>query len=166
MLEALGIKFGSILAMVISFLLLVGLLHKYAFGPLIKAIDERRAKIQSDFDKAERELVEASKLREEYVTEQTRVRKEAHDIMANATKIAEEKAQEIVTAARQEADNLRDRARAEIEREKEKAIDELRTYTVNISILAAQKAIEKNIDPSTQKKLVDEAIKEVGRLPC
>ncbi|WP_341479062.1 F0F1 ATP synthase subunit B [Heliobacterium chlorum] len=165
MLEALNLN-GTFLAMLVSFLLLVALLKQVAFKPLLGALDERRRKIDESIKRAESDLEEASNLRAEYAAELQKARQEAHELIVNATKVGEEKAQEIIAAAQADALRLKEKAVTDIKREKEKALEELRAHVVGLSVLAAQKIIEKNLDENTQRQLVDEVIGEVGKLPC
>lgn len=165
MLEALNLN-GTVIAQIVSFLLLVWLLKAVAFKPILKALDDRRQGIEASISKAEADLEEAAKMREEYTAELKKARQEAHDLIAHASKVGEDKAQEIIAAAQAEAQNIREKAVADIQREKEKALAELRGHVVTLSVLAAQKVINKNIDESAQRQLVDEFISEVGNLPC
>ncbi|ABZ83474.1 ATP synthase f0, b subunit [Heliomicrobium modesticaldum Ice1] len=156
----------TFLAMLISFLILVFILQQVAFKPILKALDERRQKVEESISRAENDLEEANRMRAENAAELAKARQEAHDLIARATKVGEEKAQEIVAAAQAEANRLKEKAVADIQREKEKALEELRSHVVNLSILAAEKVIRKNLDEPTQRQLVDEVINEVGKLPC
>ncbi|MCW2277478.1 F0F1 ATP synthase subunit B [Heliophilum fasciatum] len=165
MLEALNLN-ATFFAMLASFLLLVALLKAVAFNPILKAIDDRRTKIETEIKRAELDLEEAAKLRADYSQEQKKARQEAHELLAAAKKTAEESAHDIVAAAQAEAESMKQKAIAEIEREKQKALEDVRNYAVNLSMLAAEKIIQKNIDAQTQAQLMDEAIREVGNLPC
>lgn len=165
MLEALNLN-ATFFAMLASFLILVVLLKRVAFTPLINAIDERRKSIDVEIKRAELDLQEAAKMRADYSQEQKKARQEAHDLIAAAKKVAEEGAHDIVAAAQAEAENIRQKALTEIDREKHKAIEQVRNYAINLSMLAAEKIIQQNIDSQTQDRLVDEAIREVGNLPC
>ena len=126
LIEAFDVNLVGLVFQVINFLLLLYLLNRFLFKPLLGRMDERSAKIGKGLEDAEaaardRELARAE--REAAVAE---ARKEAQEMIARATKIAEDSRNEIVAEARSEAEKVTQRAREEITAEKDKAMGELR----------------------------------------
>lgn len=164
-------KLMTMIAQVFNFLILVFILAKFAYKPLMKILDERSAKIKSDLDSAEAENQAAQKLREEYLAKLNEARTEAQGIVDKAFKAAELSKQEIINEARSESERLVKAARDEIARERDKALNDLRAEVVTLSLAAASKIISKNMDEASNAKMVEDFInnlddKKIGGLPC
>jgi F-type H+-transporting ATPase subunit b len=146
---------------VFNFLLLLYLLNRLMFKPLLARMDERNQKIEQGLEDAEtaardRELARAE--REAAVSE---ARKEAAEMIARANKIAEDTRNEILTDARTEAEKVTTRAREEITAEKERAMAELRSQVADLALAAAGKLVRSEMDGATQRRLVEEFLAEV-----
>ncbi|HWJ02615.1 MAG TPA: F0F1 ATP synthase subunit B [Verrucomicrobiae bacterium] len=157
---------ATLVVQILSFLLLLAILRKFAYRPLLDALEKRSQYIEDSIKNAEQQRAEAEQIRAEYQANLKQARQEAQAIIERATKASEDRSKEIINEARDEADRLKKSAVAEIDMEKQKALTELRNQVAVLSVLAAGKVIEKNLDPATQSALVDEFIKEVGDLPC
>jgi F-type H+-transporting ATPase subunit b len=159
--NAFGVDLPKLLFQVINFLILLYLLNRFLFKPVLRLLDEREARIKKGLEDAEaaardRQLAEAE--REAAVTE---ARKEAQSMLARANKIAEDTRSEILGEARSEADKLVERAREEITAEKERAMAELRTHVANLALDAAGKLVRSQMSGDTQRRLVEEFLTEV-----
>ncbi len=160
LIEAFDVNVVGLVFQVINFLLLLYLLNRFLFKPLLGRMDERSAKIGKGLEDAEvaardRELARAE--REAAVAE---ARKEAQEMIARATKIAEDSRNEIVAEARSEAEKVTQRAREEITAEKDKAMGELRTHVAELALAAAGALVRKEMDGPTQRRLVDDFLAE------
>ncbi|CAM4068086.1 ATP F0F1 synthase subunit B [Bacillus manliponensis] len=157
-----GMPFGTVLYTIFIFLILLMLLRKYAWGPLMGMMKEREEHISSEIDAAEKNHVESKKLVEEQreMLQQSRV--EAKELIERAKKQAEEQREGIVAAAKQEAESIKESAVQEIQREKEQAIAMLQEQVASLSVQIASKVIEKELTEEDQVKLIREYIKEVG----
>ncbi len=141
--EAFDINWVSLGFQVVNFLLLLYLLNRLLFKPLLSRMDERAEKIREGLENAEaaardRELARAE--REAAVTE---ARKEAADMLARANKIAEDTRNEILADARTEAERVTAKARDEI------------------TAAAAGKLVRSEMDAPTRRRLVEEFLAEV-----
>ena len=159
--SAFDINLVGLVFQVINFLLLLYLLNRFLFKPLLARMDERSAKIEKGLEDAEsaardRELARAE--REAAVSE---ARKEAAEMLARANKIAEDTRNEILTDARTEAEKVTQRAREEINAEKEKAMAELRSQVADLALEAAAKLVRSDMNATTQRRLVEEFLAEV-----
>ena len=145
---------------VVNFLILLYLLNRFLFKPVLARLDERSAKISRGLEDAEtaardRELARAE--REAAVSE---ARKEAANMIANANKIATDTRNEILSEARAEAEKVTTRAREEINAEKERAMAELRAQVAELALAAAGRLVRSEMDGPTQRRLVEEFLAE------
>lgn len=146
---------------IINFLILLYLLNRFMFKPILARLDERGEKISKGLEDAEaaardRELARAE--REAAVSE---ARKEANEMIARANKIAEDTRNEILTEARTEAEKVSTRAREEIVAEKDRAMAEIRGQVAELALAAAGKLIRHEMDDKAQRRLVEEFLAEV-----
>ncbi|MCT2535091.1 F0F1 ATP synthase subunit B [Aquibacillus koreensis] len=146
----------------VSFLILLALLKKYAWGPLMNKMEERENHIANEIDIAEKNRTEAEKSARDAAEQLKNTRQEAQAIIEDAKKAATEQEQQILEAARQAAERLKKSAQEDIENEKEKAIQALQEQVASLSVQIASKVIEKEINAQDQEKLIAEYIKEVG----
>lgn len=154
----------TIVATVLSFLLLVYLLSKYAWGPLMKIMEERRSNIESMLTQAENERQQADKIKHEYQEEMRKARQEAQEVIAKATKVSEVRASEILAAAHEESEKIKKSALVDIERERDKAIADVKSQVADLSVMVAEKIIRQKLDMKGQGKLIDQFIQEVGEM--
>lgn len=153
-------------AMLISFLLLVFLLGKYAWKPLMTMMEQRRDFIESSLAQAEKERQQAEEIKREYQEEMRKARQEAQEVIAKASKVSEERANEILAQARDEAEKLKKSALMDIERERDRAVVEVKAQVADLSVSVAEKIIRQNLDVKGQEQLIEQFIQEVGDMPC
>jgi F-type H+-transporting ATPase subunit b len=160
-----SINTGLIFWTIVVFGILLVLLWKLGLPALLKSVEERERRIQQQLEEAERARAEAVRLLEEHKRTIAGARAEAQEIVAKAKSVAEKERETLLAKARQEYEQLLGRARKEIDAEKEKAILELRREAVDLSIAAASKLIEGNLDTAANRRLVTEylASLEAGR---
>jgi F-type H+-transporting ATPase subunit b len=159
--DAFGVDPFKLLFQVINFLLLLYLLNRFLFKPVLKLLDERESRIRKGLEDAEaaardRELAKAE--REAALDE---ARKEAQAMVARANKIAEDSRAEILADAKEQADKVAARAREEITAEKDKAMAELRATVADLALEAATRLVRKEMDAPAQRRLVEDFLKEV-----
>ena len=154
----------TVVATVVSFLLLVWLLSAKAWGPLMKMMEERRTNIESMLAQAENERQQAEKIKREYQEEMRKARQEAQEVIAKATKISEVRATEILAASHDEAEKIKKSALVDIERERDRAISEVKAQVADLSVLVAEKIIRQKLDMKGQGKLIEQFIQEVGEM--
>jgi F-type H+-transporting ATPase subunit b len=153
---------GDILFQLIAFLILMALLRKFAFGPLMNMMKQRESHIANEISSAEEKHKEVQKLAEEQRELLKQARIEAQSLVENAKKLGEQQKEEIVLAARSEAERMKESAKKEIQQEKDQAITALREQVASLSVLIASKVIEKELNEKAQEKLINDYIKEVG----
>src|SRR5256712_1562888 len=151
-----SINTGLIFWTLVVFGILLALLWKLGWPALLKAVEERERRIQQQPEEAERARAEAARLLAEHKRLIAAARAEAQELIAQAHTVAEKERAALLAQAREQYEQLLDRARKEIEGEKEKAILELRREAVDLSIAAASKLIEANLDSEANRRLVTE----------
>ncbi|SET24253.1 F-type H+-transporting ATPase subunit b [Salinibacillus kushneri] len=163
-LNASGFSFngGDIIVSLLTFIILLYFLKKFAWGPLMNVMKEREDHIANEIDTAEKNRQEAERLAEEAKENIRNTRQEAQQIVEDAKQTAKEQEQSIIHAARNEADRIKETARQEIEQEKDKAITALQDQVASLSVRIASKVIEKELSEKDQEELINEYIKEVG----
>jgi F-type H+-transporting ATPase subunit b len=162
---------ATLIAQIINFLILVAILTKVAYKPLMQALADRQAKIADSLETAEKEKQAAEKLRQEYLAQLTEARTQAQAIVDKAAKLAEQTKEEMLKEAREESARLLKATQDEIARERERAIAELKGEVVTLAVAAASKIIAQNMDETANAKIVDDFInnlddKKIGGLPC
>ena len=156
--ESIGINWQLLVAFLVNFLILFGLLTAVLYKPVVKMLDERQKKIKESLDLAESMKEQAARSEERVRTAIEEARKEGQAIIAQASQIAESIKQEGREASKKEAEAIVDKARAEIKLEHDKSIAELRSEFTNLTILAAEKVIKESLDPQKHRKLIDEVL--------
>ncbi len=153
---------GDILATLFFFTLLMILLKKFAWGPLMGIMDQRAELIASEIEEAEKSRSESAKLLEEQRALLKEARTEAQAIVENAKQQGDAQRAEIMETARAEAARLKENAAAEIANEKDKAIQAVREEFVSMSILAAEKVLGKEVSEEDNRALIEETIQKAG----
>lgn len=159
--NSLGINAKLLIAQIINFLILLFLLSRFLYRPIVKMLDERSKKIEkslSDAEKIEAELKE-TEVRNQKILEETH--NQAKQIIAEAKTGASEEAKKIIAEAEKRSIQLKDRTVKEITDEKEKAKREIKQEAANLIALATEKVTEKKFDQSDDSKLIKEIIEQI-----
>ena len=151
---------------IINFVVLLAILNKLLYKPVVNMLEERKATIKNSMEHAEVAKTEADKLRTEYAALLKDAKQEAQKIIADASKAGEDMREQIVTSAKGEAQKAIQKAQEEIAREKDQAIAALRGEIATLAVLAASKVVDKSISVADHEKMVKEFVAEVGELPC
>lgn len=158
--EALGLNLPAIIAQTFNFVVLLVVLRAFLFKPILKMLDERRAKIAEGLNAAELARAEAAQAQANIQEQIEAARKEGQELIANAQTIAGR----IQTEAREQATRDRDvtveRARQEIQLERDRAIAELRGEFADITMRAAERVIGQSLDPQAHERIIQETLAE------
>jgi len=158
--EGLGINLPTLLAQVVNFAILLGLLYLFAYKRIMRVLDERSRKIKESMEQTELIKQQAEHAGEEVKEQLEAAGKEGMKIVAQAMRTGEEVRQKAKQDAGKDAETLIGRARVEIQRERDGAIDELRKEFADLTILAAEKVIDKSLDKPTHRQLIDKVLEE------
>ena len=150
-------------ATVVVFGLFAWVLGKFAWGPLLKIVDEREKTIRAQVDSAQQAAAEAKDLLVQHREMLKGAGREREEILQRAVKEADEVRADLALKARAEADQVMARARAQIVREKDQAIAELRGQVADIAVEAASRIVKSSLTEEAQRKLVDDYIRELPR---
>lgn len=151
---------------VVNFFILLAILHKFAFNPINKMLEQRTNTIEGSLKHAEEVRAEVDQMRKEAQSNLSESRKEAQDIVARATKAAEEAKNEIITKAEEDASNMKQKASEEIAAATEQAKSELRDAAASLAIIAAERVLGRAIKEEDHKKMVKDFVDEAGDLLC
>src|SRR5437667_12775556 len=154
---------GVIIWTVVIFVILLALLWRLGYPALLRMVEERERRIQKQLEDAERANTEAQRLLEEHKKQIAAAHHEAQEILAKAKTVSQKERETLLAKAREEYDALLNRARKDIDAEKEKAIQALRREAVELSIAAASRVIESNLDTEANRRLVTEFLEGLGK---
>jgi F-type H+-transporting ATPase subunit b len=139
-------------------------LRKFAWGPILAKLDERREKIAGDVASAENLRAEADRLREKYEEELRTIEVQARERIQLAVSEGQKVAEEIRADARAEADRLREKTKADLELEIKKARAALHDDIVRIALDAATRLVNEEMNEDRQRKLVNDFLAEIPGL--
>jgi len=162
--EGLGISLPTLIAQIVNFAILLGLMYLVAYKPIIRMFDERSRKVKESMEQTDYIKQQAAQAEEEVKKQLEAASKEGQEVIARALRTGEEVGQKAQQEARQEAESLIIRARMEIQRERDEAIDELRKEVADLTILAAGKVIERSLDKKAHRQLIDKVLEEAHTL--
>ncbi|HEV3232772.1 MAG TPA: F0F1 ATP synthase subunit B, partial [Candidatus Dormibacteraeota bacterium] len=142
--DSFGVNAVSLIFYLLLFGLVLTLLSRFAFKPVLRAIEDRQRKIDESLDAAQSAAgsVEENRRRAEEALREASA--QAQEILSRANKAAAEVREQATADARTQADAIVEKARAEIERERAAAVAELRQQVVDLALLAAGRVIEAN----------------------
>jgi F-type H+-transporting ATPase subunit b len=158
------IDIRQVLTQILGFLLMVWILRRYAWGPLLGMLEARRQKIAGEFKEADRLKAEAQELKGRYDQELRGIEAKARERLLEAVHEGQKVAGEIKAQAQQEAARRLERAADEVAREREKAKEVLKEQIIALSMRSAEKILRAKLDDATHRKLAAEFIDEVGAL--
>ncbi len=156
----LGINLPSLIAYLINFIILLGILTLFAYKPLMRMLDDRTERIRESLEAAERAQVEAAASQEAIQEQINEARREGQRIMDQTREAAERFRGEEMDKARQEAEAFVERARADIQRERDNALEEVRTSFGDLAITAAERVIRSSLDRAAHEGLINQVLEE------
>ena len=151
-----GVEWGTTIVTLVTFVILIILLKKFAWGPLKEVMDKRERDINKDIDDAEQAKINAQKLEEENRKTLKETQDEVQKILDDAKIQARKQHEEIIHEAMIET------AQSEINSQKERAISDINNQVSELSVLIASKVLRKEISEQDQKELVEKYLKEAG----
>ena len=149
---------GTILAQMLNFFILVWILARFAFKPLVSMMLERKERIAKDLADAQAARNEAEQFKADYAAQIANARQEAQQIVEKAVQQAEATTREQLAAAREQIEREKERARQDIVNERDRAMNNLRNEVISLSVAMATKVVAKEMDSETNTKLIEDAI--------
>jgi F-type H+-transporting ATPase subunit b len=157
---SLGIDGWNLAIQLFAFIIFIGLLWRYALGPITRILDQRTERVRESMEAAQRmqaELQATATRNEEILNE---ARHEAQSIVVNAREVSEATIARAREAASQQADEYLTRAEESLRQEVAQARQALRQEVADLAIMAATKIVRKELDPATQAALIEETLAE------
>ena len=148
-------KAGLMFWTLIIFVFLLVVLSKYAYKPMLAAVESREAALEKAIGDAKRDREEAAKLLAEQQKQLAETRADVQKVMADGRAAAEALRSEMMDKVKAESADMLERTRKEMQAEKEKAVMELRREAVDLAITGASKVIGRNLDSPTDRSLVE-----------
>jgi F-type H+-transporting ATPase subunit b len=159
----LSINPGLIIWTIIIFVILVFLLKKIAWGPLIKTLNNREDSIKSSIENAEKQNKEARELLEENKKQLAEATGEARKIIETSRNAGNKLRDEILAKANDDTRKMVEQAKREIEQKEQSALEDLKEEISNIAIKAAEKIISETLDEPKQKKIIDDFLNKIPK---
>ena len=154
----LDINPGLILWTILTFIILLFILSKVGWKPLVNALQAREQSIRDALQKAEEAKRESERLLAENTAAMARANEETSRILKEGRELAEQMKSEIVAKAREGAKALMEQAKEDIQREKETALLQLKNEVADLAVNVAEKIIDETLDEARRKKLVDSTL--------
>lgn len=145
---------GLMIWTILVFLIVLYALRKWAFGPILGALDAREEGIRSSIEHAAVMRAEAQSLLEEHRRQLADARRESQEIVAQGREAAERLRREIEATAREEGERMLERARQEIERERDQALLQIRQEGVDLALAAASRLLDEKLTADKDRELV------------
>ena len=152
---------GLIVWTIVTFLCLVFIMKKLAWGPLLHAIDEREARLKAEREGAENARKEAERIKNELDAQMNTLNAKSRDMLAQAQKEAEALRASLKAAAEADSAKIREKTMQELADEKERLVRDLRKEVAGLSVLAAERLMRKSVDDNVQKTVLEGFYKEL-----
>jgi F-type H+-transporting ATPase subunit b len=152
---------GLFIWTILTFLVLAGLLAKFAWRPLLKALEDRQASIRKSLDDAQLAKQELERLQQESVQIIRQARVEAESIISQSRSDAGRLREEMRQKAKSEADAIVKNAERQIQLETTRALQQIRHEAIDLSVMIASKIIQRNLSKEDNDRLIEEALRQV-----
>lgn len=163
LIEALGIDGRILLAQLVNFSVLVWVLWRFAYKPILNMLEERRLKIEKGIDDAEAATERLRDAEAEGKKMLVQARQDASNVMEEAQVQAEKRQQEVVKQAQEEIAILMDKERAKVALEKSAAFEQIKKHVSGLLVTSLQKFFEGGIDEKKDTEIIQKAIKELEK---
>ena len=154
---------GLFMWTIVTFLIVLAILKWKAWGPLMNALDKRAEEIKNALSAADRAKEHAEKASQDYEELVQKAHAEAQKIIADSKAAGERVKNDIESVAKENAEAMIGKATTQIEAESQKAIQEIKSSVIDLSIEAAEKIIEKNLNSEDNRKLIDQTLDGIGQ---
>ena len=152
---------GLMIWTLICFAITFFVLRRFAFGPIQRAIDERRDRIRKAVDEADRARDEARALLEQHRQLIAEAKGEAAAILADARKVADAQIERVKEESEADRQRRLEETRRQIDAETKRSLDQIRSEVADLTLAATARVTGKVLDAEDQRRLIDEAIAEL-----
>jgi F-type H+-transporting ATPase subunit b len=159
----LSVEPGLMIWTIIIFILLLFILKKYAWKPLLKSLKDRELSIRDSIEKAEQMKQESEKLLTRNRELLAKADDEARKVISEGREMVEKLRNEIISKTQEDSTRILNQAKSEIEREKLAALNELKDEIASLAVQAAGKIIDENLDKDKQMKIINSFINQIPK---
>jgi len=152
---------GLFIWTILTFLILVTLLAKFAWRPLLQALDSRQELIRKSLDEAQQARMELERLHDESAQILRQARVDAEAVIVQTRSDAAKLREELRQKAKAEADGIVRNAERQIQLETQRALQQLRHEAADLSVMIASKILQRNMTREDNERLIEEALKQV-----
>ena len=152
---------GLIIWTIVTFLILVFILKKVAWKPILSALDQREKDIKDSLEKAEKAKEDAQRILDENQATLAKAEEESKKIIEQSRSYAENLKEQMLKESKEQAKKIVEDAAEEIDRRKDSAFEELKDQVAKIAVNAAEKIMKQNLDADKNKHIVDSYLKDV-----
>ena len=156
--EALGFHWPSLIAYLLNFTILLIVLTKFAYKPILKILDERSSNIKDSLELADKVREESAQQQAGLDDQLVEARKQGQAIIEDARSAAEKLSDQEREKSKKEAEEFLVKAKNDIERERDSAMDELRSNFGGLAVSAAEQIIQRSLDENTHKDIIDNVL--------
>ena len=160
-LDVISVNVWAIIASLANLLILTLIIKRFLFKPVKKIVDARRAAIDDDYARADAARTEAEELRLNYEASMAAAQQTSDQIIADASRTAEHRSNEIVAEAREKATEIRRQAEADAVLERKKAEDEMKREIADVSTQLTGKLLQREINEEDHRKLIDSFLNDL-----
>jgi F-type H+-transporting ATPase subunit b len=154
----------QLLTHAVGFLIFVWIMKRFAWGPLLGLMEERRNKIIGEFDKIEQDKAEVAAVTADYEAKMKEIDGERRTKLVEAVDEGKKMAAEIKTTAQDEIKGLHEKAKADLQRDVAKAKVQLRDEMISMTMTAAEKVVHEKMDDAKHRELIGRFIDNLGRV--
>jgi F-type H+-transporting ATPase subunit b len=151
-----------VMVSIVNFLVILYLLRRYLWGPILTVLANRAEKIREGLAMAEAAKAERERMKTEVERLLAEARREAQAIGERMTKAAEAAAADIRTQAKAEADRIRERGREDAKQLHDQALAQLRSELANMVVLAASRVLGRELDGEKHRALIEQSLDEAA----
>jgi F-type H+-transporting ATPase subunit b len=160
-LDVISVNIWAILASLANLLILTLIVKRFLFKPVKKIVDARRAAIDNDYAQAQAARDQAEESRQNYEAAMAAAKQTSDQIIADATRTAEYRSNEIISEAREKATDIRRQAEADAVLERRKAEDDMKHEIAEVSTQLTGKLLQREINEDDHKKLIDSFLNDL-----
>jgi F-type H+-transporting ATPase subunit b len=152
---------GLFIWTILTFLALLAALAKFAWRPLLQALDQRQESIRKSLDDAAQARQELERLHQESAQIIAKARADADTVIAKSRADADRLREDMKSKARADAEGITRNAERQIQLETHRALQQIRHQAVDLSVMIASKIIQRNLSKEDNERLINEALKQV-----
>jgi F-type H+-transporting ATPase subunit b len=147
----------------VVFLVLLWVLGRYAWKPMLQGLEQRESTIRNELEQAQHERQEAQALNERWKAEMAKAQDQVRALLDEARRNAQHAAEDLLNKAKADAQAERERGRREIALATDQALQQIAAQTANLATLVSSKALRREMTPDDHRRLVDEALAELNQ---